>query len=278
MTINNPQDNIFVWLKNEVALEPKIDGVRLQLHKQGKDIVMFSRFGNELTDKFPELVEKSKSFENDLILDGEVVCLNKDGSFDFYDVIRKIRGGEGIPVYFVFDILYMNGKVHDSPFLMRRELLEKLKFSFNIRLMPQWITDDATELKNLYVKMIQKGLEGIVVKDLEAPYYFNRTWFMKKLKPIRTIDLRITGVTKGKIDYHIYDVSTQEGLVGKITMKGNGLKIGEIVECKFDRFIPSNEYPMGKCLRFVSFVRKSLKQNPDRIDDFELPRVHMKEG
>lgn len=265
MNITNPSDNVFTYLKDEVALEPKLDGIRCQIHKSGDKVWLFSRGGEDITNKFPEVVNSLINCEHDVIFDGELLSFNHNGFLPFEFVNKKLKTGESVAAFIGFDILYLDEKVYDLPFWRRRELLQTIPINQFFRIIPQTTTSSPNTLKEFYVKLIRGGYEGIIIKELEAPYYFNRTWYMKKLKPVRTMDLKVVSVENGKNDYLIYGVAAAQGLIGKITTKEK-LDIGSIVEIKYDRFIPSEEYPLGKCLRFPTIIRQRRdKLEPDNV-------------
>ena len=276
MDVRNPQETLFKHLKEEVAIEPKLDGVRCQLHKSGDSIILYTRKRQDITQKLPEVVGSVRTWPNDVILDGELLSLGKDGLLGFNEINKKIKSGEGNGIFLTFDILYLDDPIYYLPFWERRELLLSMPVVDHVRPVPQIVTKSSAELKQAYVSLIRKGFEGIIIKDLHVPYYFNRTWYMKRLKPVRTLDLKVTSVAKGNGNYFVYDVSSLEGLIGKITVKGNRLSIGEIVEVKYDKFIPSEAYPLGKSLRFAAFVRRRKdKTTPDAVGDKVAEWVHL---
>jgi len=265
MDITNPEQTVFKHLKEEVAIEPKIDGIRCQLHKLNGDIVLYTRKGEDITSKFPEIVKNIQSWPENVVLDGELVCFDKNKILDFYDINRKLKSGIGSAAFLTFDILYSDGVVYDMPFWRRRELLLSLPITDHTRPVPQVITQSSAELKQIYISLIKKGFEGIMIKEPDASYFFNRTWNMKRLKPVRTIDLKVVGMQKGKQDYLIYDLASKEGLVTKIVTKKE-FKIGEIVEVKYGKIIDSREYSLGKTLRFPIPIRKrNDKDGPDSL-------------
>jgi DNA ligase-1 len=263
MNITNPNDTVFKYLKEEVALEPKLDGIRCQLHKLDDKVWLISRGGEDITNKFPEVVNSIVDYDHNVILDGELLAFNYNGFLPFETINQKLKTGVGSAAFVGFDTLYFDEKVYDLPFWRRRELLQTIPSNLFFKIIPQTITNSPKTLKEFYVKLIRTGYEGVIIKELEVPYYFNRTWWIKKLKPIRTMDLKVISVENGKSDYFVYGAAAAQGLIAKITTKEK-LGIGSIVEVKYDRFIPSEEYPLGKCLRFATIVRRrNDKVEPD---------------
>lgn len=206
----------------KVAVEPKYDGTRLQVHKKGQEINMFTRNLENITEMFPDINKgireeiKTKS----VILDGEAIGFDyKTGKFlPFQETIKRKRKygvdekTKEIPLkYFVFDILYKDGKdLLNLPFNKRREILEKLVKNDNkvVCLSPQIVTQSPDELKKFHKEQIEKGLEGVVIKKWEAPYDSGKrgyTWVKFKQEKGKkgggladTLDCVVMGYYKGK--------------------------------------------------------------------------------
>lgn len=174
-----------------VAVEPKYDGVRVQIHaeqiqsagRQTKfNVQSFSRNLENTTDMFPELQAIRDQLKADsVILDSEAVGVDpKTGRLIPFQetVTRKRKHGidtqrTSVPlVFFVFDIMYKDG--HDLlnvPLSKRREILKKTIVEGSIlAVSPQIVTDNAAELRKYHDEQIRQGLEGVVVKQNESPY------------------------------------------------------------------------------------------------------------
>lgn len=214
--------------KEEVALEPKYDGERLQVHYQSgsRNIRIFTRNLENVTHMFPDIVEavEKEVRAKEVILDGEVVGFNpKTGKFvPFQETIkRKRKHGisetvKEIPLkYFVFDIMYKDGEsLIKSSFIERRKALEKVLSQHNntsektLTLTPQIVTKDPKEMRKFHEEQIKAGLEGAMVKKLNAFYDPGRrgfTWVKFKQEETKkgggladTIDALIMGVTRGE--------------------------------------------------------------------------------
>jgi len=170
----------------KVAVEPKYDGQRLQLHYQveKKKVRLFTRNLEDVTSMFPDIVQaifkevKAKS----VILDGEVIGFNpKTGKFlAFQETIKRKRKygiakkSKEIPLkVFCFDVLYKNGRsLLKVPFYQRRQILEKTLSPKNktIVLSPQIVTDNPQVVRKYHDEQIKKGLEGAVLKKWKAAY------------------------------------------------------------------------------------------------------------
>lgn len=170
-----------------VAVEPKMDGLRVQLHlwEVGgtREVRVFSRNHENTTAMFPEIVEAARKLPvKDAILDGEAIGYNTETQkFTLFQqtVQRKRKHdvdskADEIPLkVFLFDVLYLNGKdVMAEPFSKRRKLLEDVVGNRvgTIMLTRQIVVDNEKDLKSAFEEYIQEGLEGIVAKKIDAPY------------------------------------------------------------------------------------------------------------
>jgi DNA ligase-1 len=200
------------------AVERKYDGLRMQLHKQGDKVEIFSRRLEKMTAMFPEIVagvrEQVKAKE--AILEGEALAYNET-SGEYYPfqltMQRKRKYGvkekaEEYPLkLFAFDVLYADGVDYTRhPYHERRKKLEKLVGRGDVlRLSDMIVTDDPKKLEEFFEDSIEKGMEGIVAKDLNAEYIAGaRKFAWIKLKRsykgelADTVDLVITGYFLGK--------------------------------------------------------------------------------
>jgi DNA ligase 1 len=207
----------------KVAVEPKYDGTRLSVHfSKNKLIRMFTRNLENVTHMFPDLAEAvNKEIEaKEVILDGEAIGFNPEtGKFlPFQETIKRKRKYEignkakEIPLkYFVFDILFKNGRdLINLPLNQRRKILEEtiLKDSKIFKISPQIVTEKSQEIKKFHRIQIKKGLEGVVVKKWEAFYDPGRrgyTWVKFKQEKGKkggglsdTLDCVIMGYYQGK--------------------------------------------------------------------------------
>jgi len=205
-----------------VAMEPKYDGTRLQLHKGKSGIRIFTRNLENVTHMFPDVVEAllTELRAKELILDSEGIGFDpKTGKFyPFQETIkRKRKHGidetvTRIPLKcFVFDVLYKDGEnLIEKPFSERRKILEKILFPSNkiLILSPQIITDDPKKMREYHDEQIKKGLEGAMVKKINASYDPGRrgfTWVKFKQEETKkgggladTVDCVVMGITRGK--------------------------------------------------------------------------------
>jgi DNA ligase-1 len=200
------------------AAEVKYDGFRIAIHKSGDRVELFSRRLERTTDMFPEIVEavRKNVKAKEAILEGEALAYNESAGefYSFqYTIQRKRKHGiaekaEEMPLHlFCFDVLYVDGEDYTKkPYTERRKALEKLvKEGSGISLSEVFITDDVGELSKYFAKAVERGMEGLMVKDLNAPYVAGARKFawIKLKRSYRgeladTIDVAIVGYLKGK--------------------------------------------------------------------------------
>lgn len=186
------------------SVEWKLDGARIQAHRRGSDVGLFTRNLNEVTDRLPGVVDLVRGLPGgDLILDGEAMGMLEDGSpRRFQDTMADFgaddssgRGG-GLRGFF-FDVMMADGEAaHDEPLSVRRELLGVTVP--NAALLPSIVTADPAEAGRFLDRAVSSGHEGVMVKGLDQPYAAGRrgaAW--RKVKPVHTLDLVVLAVEWG---------------------------------------------------------------------------------
>ena len=190
----------------EAALEFKMDGARVQAHKSGNDVVIYSRALNDVTAAVPEVVDAVRALPaRDLILDGEVLSLMPDGRPQPFQITMR-RFGRKLDVDrlraelpmtpFWFDLLYLDGgSLLDEPQQRRFESLAELAREF---LMPHLVTADAGRAREFLEQALQRGHEGVMAKATDALYAAGsrgQSWI--KVKRPRSLDLVILAAEWG---------------------------------------------------------------------------------
>jgi len=210
----NSIEDAFKHLGKPLAIEYKYDGFRLLIHKKGNEISLFTRSLENVTNQFPEVISYIKEFvkKDSFILDSEAVGYDKKTKryTDFQAISQRIKRkyeikklSEKLPVEVnVFDILYYNGKNElETPFQKRAELIRKIitEHPYKLIVSKMKITSNEKEVKEFYKKALKDNQEGIMFKNLEAPYKpGRRVGNMLKLKPeTNDLDLVITGAEWG---------------------------------------------------------------------------------
>jgi len=199
---------IFKSHGEKTALEFKYDGARVQIHKEGDRVRIWSRRLTEVTSSLPEIVEiaRSELQGQSFILDAEVVAIGKDGRpFPFQDLMRRFKRVHGIasaaseiPLSLhLFDCLFFDGRsLIDEPYEGRWLKLSAITGGRN--LARRKITIDTAEAEAFLNEALAAGHEGLMAKALESPYMpgnRGKLWF--KIKPAETVDCVIVAADRG---------------------------------------------------------------------------------
>ena len=190
------------------AVEWKLDGVRVQVHRDGDDVAVFTRTLDDVTDRVPEVVEAARSLDADsAVLDGEVIALQPDGRPRPFQVtssraarrdVEQARAETPLTTV-LFDALHLDGvDVLDEPGTMRRAALEQVAAPG--LLVPRHVVegDDLPDAEAFAAGALARGHEGVVVKATDAPYAMGRRgagWV--KVKPRITLDLVVLAAEWG---------------------------------------------------------------------------------
>lgn len=190
-----------------VACEFKIDGARIQIHKDKEEIRVFTRHLQEVTERIPEIVTLAREFRPDrAIWEGEVLARRPDGRpLPFQSTMRRFgrvrdveRMRQEVPLTaYLFDLLYLDGEpLFDEPYQKRFELLSgSLPSEYRI---PQIVTDDEKAVQAFLKKSLEAGHEGIMAKEVDSPYAAGqRGSYWLKVKPAKTLDLVILAAEWG---------------------------------------------------------------------------------
>jgi DNA ligase-1 len=189
------------------GLDWKVDGARVQVHKSGEEVRVFTRSLNEVTASVPEIVDAVCAADaHSLILDGEAIALRADGTpHPFQLTMRRfgrkaedaaLRRDFPLSVFF-FDCLYRDGAVLvDEPWKARREALELALRKQNVA--PSLVTADPAAAAAFYADALRHGHEGIMAKAVGSPYEAGRrggSWL--KVKQAHTLDLVVLAAEWG---------------------------------------------------------------------------------
>ncbi len=306
------------------AFEIKYDGARIQIHRNCGDgsrgesaggVRIFSRRLEDVTSALPDVVWMvNKAVKSSAIIEGEAVAIDPETRRPraFQDILRRFRRKydvlemiEKIPFeIYIFDILYADGKsLIDETFENRRKTLEGVvePIEKKIELAEQIVTDSVQAAEKFYSRALEKGHEGVMVKNLKAPYIPGaRVGYMYKIKPVmETLDLVIigalwgTGKRAGWLSSYILgarDAETGEFLpVGRVgsgvteeqleeftnTLKplvefnsGGRVKLKPelVVEVAFQEIQKSPKYKSGFALRFPRVIKIREDKGPEDTD------------
>ncbi len=238
----NPADDVAAALERlgEAAFEYKLDGARIQVHRAGDEVRVFTRQLQDVTNRVPEVVEWARTLPaREVILEGEALALRGDGRpHPFQVTMRRLgrskdvaRARDELPLSaFFFDCLYLEG---DGPLigLPHRERIDRLERMVVPEMrLPRLVTGQSEEAERFFAEALSAGHEGLMAKSLDAPYVAGQRGFhWLKLKSAHTLDLIVlaaewgSGRRKGWLsNLHLGARDTESGepvMLGK-TFKG----------------------------------------------------------
>ena len=189
------------------AVEWKIDGIRIQVHRQGHEVRVFTRTLDDITPRLPEITRAVlASPAGTLVLDGEAIALDPAGRARPFQVTASRAGTQAAPgqetpdvplTPFFFDLLHLDGRdLIDEPASVRQALMAEV-LPADLR-VPRLITGEVADAEAFFADAVARGQEGVVVKSLDAPYAAGRRgseWI--KVKPRHTLDLVVLAAEWG---------------------------------------------------------------------------------
>jgi DNA ligase-1 len=206
----NPADDVDAALGRlgEAAFEYKVDGARIQLHKAGDEVRVFTRHLQDVTDRVPEIVEWARALPpRELVLEGEAIAMRADGRplpfqstmsrFGRSKNVAAARDAVPLSPYF-FDLLLRagDGALVGLPYAERARVLAETVDS--ARLLPRIVTADRDEAERFLRRSLDDGHEGLMAKSLSAAYAAGQRGFSwLKLKAAHTLDLVVIAVEWG---------------------------------------------------------------------------------
>ncbi|HEV8686982.1 MAG TPA: ATP-dependent DNA ligase [Gaiellaceae bacterium] len=293
------------------AVEWKLDGARIQMHRRGDEVRVFTRNLADVTGRVPEIVELSRALPGgDLVLDGEAIALDDERRPRPFQVTMSRFGSRttrAVPLSAVFfDVLHANGEdLLDRPAAERFAALDAL-LPQELR-VPRLETADVAEAERFLVDALAHGHEGVMVKSLGAPYEAGRRgagWL--KVKQAHTLDLVVLAAEWGHgrrqgwlSNLHLGARNPATGefvMLGK-TFKGmtdamlawqterllelethrDGYTVYVrpelVVEIAFDGVQASSRYPGGLALRFARVKGYREDKRADESDTIETVRA-----
>ena len=181
------------------SVEWKLDGIRIQIHRRGEEVRIYTRNLNEITSTLPGIVAAVLGLPvAQAVLDGEALWMIGESPASFQDTVSQIDRDappEGI-VTFLFDLLHLDGEdLLDTPLRDRSARLSQIAPHLKI---PAVLTADVQAARRVLDDSLSAGHEGVVVKDAASTYAAGRrgkAW--RKIKPVRTYDLVVLGAEWG---------------------------------------------------------------------------------
>jgi len=233
----------------QTALEYKLDGARIKIHKSKNTVKIFSRQLTDVTESLPEIVKliQEEVKADEAVLEGEVIAVGKDGSpMPFQHLMRRFRRirkiehtAEEVPVQlYLFDILYADSQSFiNKPYTKRRKKLAETAGA--ISLTKQVIARDIGVAEEFLKEAIEGGHEGLMAKNPNSPYtpgVRGKRWFKIK-KVLEPLDLVIVAAEYGYgrrhgwlSDYYLAARDTETGELLTVGKTFKGLTDNEIVE------------------------------------------------
>jgi DNA ligase-1 len=220
-TAEDVQDAVAAF--DRASVEWKLDGIRIQIHRRGDEVRVYTRNLNDITHALPGIVQAVRGLPvRQAVLDGEALWMSEDGPAAFQDTVSRIDNEarpEGIET-FLFDLLHVDGDdLLDTPLEERGARLEAIAPQLKI---PGALTSDPTEGQRVLDEALRKGHEGVVVKDAASLYGAGRrgkAW--RKVKPVRTYDLVVLGAEWGH--------GRRQGWLSNLHLGARDARTGEFV-------------------------------------------------
>jgi bifunctional non-homologous end joining protein LigD len=177
--------------------EIKWDGYRAVAEIKDGEVDLYSRNNNSFNQKYKSIASALSSIDKDMIIDGEIVVLDNDGRSDFHSLQNFGRTGKGRLIYYVFDLIYFDGKdLTGLPLKARKEILKNILPDIPAVRYNDHILQDGKAFYNIAK---EKQLEGIIAKNIHSKYYRNKRskeWLKLKIK--KRQEAVIGGYTKPK--------------------------------------------------------------------------------
>ena len=293
------------------AIEWKLDGARIQAHRRGEEVRVFTRNLADVTNRVPEVVELIRGLPvNELVLDGEAIALDEGGRPRPFQVTMSRFGSRttrAVPLSAVFfDVLHVDGEdLLDRPAVERFSALDALlPEELRVRRLE---TADAAEAERLLADALEHGHEGVMVKALDAPYEAGRrgaSWL--NVKRAHTLDLVVLAAEWGhgrrsgwlsNLHLGARDPATGEFVMLGKTFKGMTdamlawqterlleletrrdsytvyVRPELVVEVAFDGVQASSRYPGGLALRFARVKGYREDKGVDETDTIDTVRA-----
>jgi DNA ligase-1 len=293
----------------EHAFDAKLDGIRIQVHRDGQAVRIYTRSLDDITQRLAEIADITRALPaQHLVLDGEAITVDAGGRpRPFQETASRTatQSPSGTTVTpFFFDLLHVDGTdLLDQPLRNRLRLLDDIGGPY---VVPRLITADLEAAAEFFEATVAAGQEGVVAKALDAPYEAGRrgaAWV--KVKPRHTLDLVVLAVEWGSgrrqgwlSNIHLGARDPIDGgfvMLGK-TFKGMTdemltwqterfleletsreghvvrLRPEQVVEIAFDGLQRSTRYPGGLALRFARVLRYRPDKSAAEADSIDTVR------
>lgn len=226
-------DGIKISIKEmgEAICETKYDGIRVQIHKKGKELNIFTRRLENISNAVPEMINHvKKAFpDEDFIAEGEIIATKDNKPISFQYMLQRVRRKyniekaiDDVPLkIYLFDLLYCKKPMIDEPLAIRRKTLEEIVDTsteqINLSTKIKVTCENIQDAENLFNESIAEGHEGIMIKNPKEPYIpgiRGKKMLKFKAEP-ETLDVVVVGGTHG--------VGKRANFIGsyKVALRGN---------------------------------------------------------
>ena len=270
------------------AVEWKIDGIRIQVHRQGREVRVFTRTLDDITPRLPEITRAVLASPAEaLVLDGEAIALDPAGRARPFQVTASRAGTQAAPgqetpdvplTPFFFDLLHLDGRdLIDEPARVRQALMAEV-LPADLR-VPRLMTGNVGDAEAFFADAVARGHEGVVVKSLDAPYAAGRRgseWI--KVKPRHTLDLVVLAAEWGHGRRRGWLSNLHLGArdpAGGFVMLGKTFKglTDQMLRWQTERFLeiaePPGQYPAGD----LADARGVLRVRPEMVVEIAFDGV-----
>jgi len=270
--LSKPEE-ILEKLGGTCIAEYKYDGERVQAHKDGEKVLLFSRRLENITHHYPDVVEmiRNNIRAERAIVEGEIVAVNPDTGemLPFQELMhrrRKYGVKEAMEMYpvsiFLFDVLYVDGKtLVDLPLPERREILKKIVVEDDrVRLVKSKVVNTPEELTLFFEQAVADGCEGIMCKSLRNDSVYQmgaRGWLWIKFKR----------------DYR-YEMTDTVDLVVVGAFHGKGRRAGTYGALLMAAYSPEEDVFKTVCKVGSGFSDQDLAELPKKLKPYEIPHKH----
>ena len=296
----------------DVVVDAKLDGIRIQVHRDGDDVRIYTRSLDDITARVPEVVAAVRRLPVDaVVLDGEALALGPDGRpRPFQETAARSATSDADVAAattltpFFFDVLHVDGRdLLDVPLADRLAVLDRIAAG---SVVERLVTADVAATQDAFARWVAAGQEGVLVKDATSTYEAGRrgsAWV--KVKPRHTLDLVVLAVERGSgrrsgllSNIHLGARDPDGGFVmlGKtfkgmtdemlawqterfrqLALEDDGwtvrLRPEQVVEIAFDGLQRSSRYPGGLALRFARVLRYRSDKTAAEADTIDTVRA-----
>jgi len=235
-----------------IYCETKYDGIRVQIHRKGSQIMIFTRRLENISNALPDVIQYIEKAlpHHDFIVEGEIIVTKQGKPISFQYILQRVRRKydiekvmESVPLtLYLFDVLYYKEPLLDAPLEIRRENLESMVKTMDnqVELSKQVkvTRDNVEDAENLFKESIELGHEGIMLKDPQAPYIpgiRGKKMLKYKAEP-ESLDLVVVGGTYGKgkrahwIGSYLLALNDEDGELKTIAHVATGLDEKTLLE------------------------------------------------